>query len=254
MFRVVYLFVLFASTFFTSTFFANTLFCEDTRYAHDFELPSFFQVKQDKIKRFFRIFYGRECLGKVVSSDYGVLDFYDQNNEKLWVNYLDTLFDVKKNHIAFMKLASDLIAQEAREKWFWQKREITLPKSRITLYSSPARYANGDRMRPGKEKILVSFEQEGEGSDNFFVFREAESGLAIAQAVWRKWIPTRYHLLPRNDPSDPVQEWDVTITNQALMQQKQITKVMLIWTLLKHSQKYLPGPYADTPYMDVPPA
>jgi hypothetical protein len=225
-----------------------SLFCQEEHSFSDLECPTRFHVKQDKKQRFFRIMDGSKYLGAAVSSSYGVFDFYNDHNEKKWCNVFDTLFDSESNHIAYMTQASDIMAAENRKLWFWERRKIDPPPTQISVFTSPSRYAHDDRGRPGKEKLFLTF--EAERNSNFFVFRNAETGLAVATATWN-WVPISESYFA--SWGRHVQEWEVTITDRSLLQRTKAPNILLIWTLLKHSQKHLDGTNRVN-YLEKPPA
>lgn len=182
------------------------------------EMPNEFSVRQDAEKRFFRVMDGERFIGAVVSSDYGQLDFYDSKREKRWMNLYDHLFEGEKC-LGWVKVASD-------EEWFERS-------SLIEIFS-------------GEGDLLAKVEAE---DGNCFIFRDAETKKALAVALW-KWVPTSAFW-----PSflnTYVQEWSVMIVDRSRLKEKNMPSGMLVWVLMKHTQKHLRGPN-DLPYEDVLP-
>jgi hypothetical protein len=183
----------------------------------DLECPNQFHIRQDPVSRFFRIHEDGKFLGAIVNSGYGRLDFYDADENKQWANLFDLLYDNTGDCIGSVKVASD--AQ-------WVKTS-----TRIEIFSKD-------------EELLAMVQAEGDGK--CFVFRDAETLKILAIALW-SWVPIGKNWIPLFD--NYVQDWSVIIVDRMRLQEKRISNVFLIWSLLKHSQKHFPSP-DDLPFVD----
>jgi hypothetical protein len=200
---------------------ANVALSQESEAFVDLECPNQFQIQQDAALRLFRMIENEKYLGIIASSDYGVLDFYDSEEEKQWVNRLDSLYDNRGQCIGVVKLASDT-------EWFWERRNPFLPSTHIEIFSD-------------EEELLATVEAEGDGK--CFVFRDAENGNPLAIALW-SWVPTGTFCLSwcLSLFDYYVQNWEVIVLDRSRLQERKIPNVFLVWALLKHSQKHFPDP------------
>lgn len=176
------------------------------------ECPERFEIKQDRALRMFQIVSDHEFLGNVVSSDRGKLDFYNSSREIEYVNYEDSLFDADGSSVAFLELASD-------NAWFPRFSQNT----RIDIVSQEG-------------ELLATV--EAEGPENQFVFRDPITLEPIATA---QWDDSRYSCARRK--CFRLQDWSVTVTNR-----EKIPYTLMVWALLKHSQKLFPAPGDECPF------
>lgn len=181
-------------------------------HAADLECPDQFRIEQDAQLRMFRVLDNLDCVGFALNSDYGEIDFYNSRREKEWINLYDCLCDASGNcigHITF----------EWRSKGLFQKSSPL-----IKLFSA--------------EDELLAILEEGENGKSF-VFRDPETGKALAAALW-SWLPTGAYETPVLKYY--IQEWEVLIVDRHKLQQKKIPNIYLVWVLLKYSQLHFPDP------------
>ncbi len=204
-----------------------TLFCLWASVAVcDEQGPDRFFIEQDEELRFFRVLENEHCIGSVLSSEYGVLDFYDDHGEKRFVNQHDALYDYRGRLVGLVKLASDT-------EWFWERKSIFQRSTHIDIFS-------------GEEKLLATLDAEGDGS--CFVLRDAVDDKPLAVALW-SWRRNSQRLHFLSWIEDYVQNWEVMLQNwevlivdRARFQEDKMLHVFLVWALMKHSQKYFPDP------------
>ncbi len=175
----------------------------------DLECPDHFHVTQDRALRAFRVAEEGKHLGTILSSDYGVFDFYNEQGEKLWVNRFDSLFDCAGTCIAHVRLESDGFFHSST----W-----------VEILSA-------------NEELLVIVQAEGDGK--CFVFRDGKNKKPLAVALW-SWMPTGTYWPSWRDYY--VQNWEVMLIDGKRLDEKKIPAIFLIWALLKHSQKHFPNP------------
>lgn len=197
----------------------NSLNADEEVDALDFECSNFFHIRQDDDLRLFHLFEDERSLGTVVSSGYGVLDFYDVYNEKMAVNKEGQLYDPLGQLLGSVQLDSD-------KKWI--KRT-----DRMEIFSD-------------KNELLATLDTEEEMK--YFVFRDPANRKPFAIALWTPKYPVQCFL----GFCHRVQNWTVMIVDRPYLQEKKIPIVFLVWALLKHSQKHLQGP-SDLKYEEFPP-
>lgn len=181
--------------------------------ASDFVCPDQFQVVQDFYTRSFHILKGGQPIGRIASTGFGRLDFYDSDEDLHWVNLLDELYDVNGSCIGKVDVTTLL-------EWYFAG------SGRIDIFSE-------------SQEHLATMQTED--SWNHFVFRDAQTLQPLAIADWN-WIPTGTGFLACLGFDRYVQEWTVTILDRKRLIERKIPDVFLVWTLLKHSQKHLPSP------------
>lgn len=193
----------------------------------DLVCPNHFHIRQDPALRMFHIFDDQRVIGSIVSSNFGVLDFYDHKMEQKWVNHYDSLFDMSDNCIGSIKFT-------AATQWFWERKNLFHQSKEIAIFSSQAEF-------------LATFDAEGE--EKCFVFRDPENRKPLAIALW-SWIPDGIPWFSSYDYKK--QDWEVIIVDRSRIEEKKIPFIFLIWVLLKHSQRHFPNPDV-VPYLDKPP-
>lgn len=181
----------------------------------EYEYPEQFQVRQDRGLRMFHILNGREFLGLVVSSNYGVLNFYDNCKGKQYLNYEDELFDHSGVFLGLVEVASD-------KQWFSSS-------SHIDIFSNEA-------------ELLMIFDKE---SKDHFIFRDPITMMPMATAIL-----SRERTSSQTQRTFLLNDWSVTVIDPVKLQEKKIPFAFLVWTLLKDIQKYLPSPYDECYYLD----
>jgi hypothetical protein len=189
----------------------------------DLDCPDTFQIREDHKRRVFRILDGGKNLGVAINSNYGQFDFYDHEKELRWVNIRDSLHTLSKDGrflgecIATVTVLSDL---------------RTFKSNRIDLFSD-------------QNKPLAYLDAEGD--TRTYVFRDAETDQPLATAIWNWTRIGRWSLSDWND----IQDWSVQIVDRTRLQEKKIPILFLVWTLLKHSQKYGASP-REYPFEERP--
>jgi hypothetical protein len=193
-----------------------------------YEYPNEFQIRQEPSMRAFSVVEGTQFLGEIFNTSYGRFDFYDRNKTKICTNFEDALYDNANNLLSFIEWKKDAEA----EKWFWQRKcTLCFLKTHMILFSST-------------NIPFLTLDEEGEG--NSFVFRDCEMGMPIAVALW-SWKLLGNSCIAKFD--DQVQNWDLIIVDRPFLEEKQISPLLLIWALLKHSQLRFPDPSAY-PYVN----
>jgi hypothetical protein len=191
-----------------------------------FEGGQEFRIHQEASRRTFTVSQEGRFLGAVLSSDYGRLDFYDADHKRIHVNHEDVLFDDTDKRIGLIRWEKD----EESKKWFWQRKCMLYRfKTHLIFY---------------EDADTPVFTLDEEGAGHSFVFREYETKKPLAVALW-SWSLLGNSSIAAFD--DHVQDWNVILVNSPLMEEKNISFVSLIWTLLKHSQLHFPSP-SDYPF------
>lgn len=171
-----------------------------------------FKVMQDDEKRLFRVFENGDVKTTIISTNYGILDFYNKDKINIITNKFDSLIQNDSNStIAEIKITNN-----------WQE------KYKIEIFTSTK----------GFTASLCP-----EGDDHSFVFRDAVTHKILALAVWESLPWGRFY-------SGLNQKWSVTVLDEEALHQIDMTTDILAWSLLKHSQQYLLGPN-DLPYVEV---
>ena len=183
----------------------------------DISCPDHFYVTQDPKLRIFHVHDGERSLGTVVSSGYSVLDFYDAENQKQWINKKDVLFDLSGKRIGIVQEYPN-----GREKFF-----------SLAIY---------DALRENTLAVLYEEERQDELGKGLFVFRDSDTNEPLAYARWTWTPPIKwYHHCILVHEIDH-QNWAVTIVNRPRLQEKNISNLFLIWALLKRTQGKMRGP------------
>lgn len=198
--------------------------CNTLLALSDLPCPSTFQVTLERDRRLLHIESDQGNLGTVVSSGYGILDFYDSENQRVCRNVEDELFDRNGDWLSSVLIASDL----DNSFWVWGRSDQdAYGEARITILSE-----TGER--------LCYMDQENTGE---IVFFDAETDMPLA-AVHRVRVKSIIPFLSR-----ATNKWHFTITNAVRLQERGIPNIYLIWALTKHIQKSVfPGP-KDLPYV-----
>lgn len=181
--------------------------------ASDLACPDQFHVVQDCYTRSFRILKGGQSFGRITSSGFGRLDFYDSDGGLQWVNLMDDLYDIFGRSVGKVDVTTLL-------EWYF------VGSGRIDIFSE-------------SQEHLATMQTEGES--NHFIFRDAQTLQPLAIADWN-WIPTGTGFLACLGLDCYVQEWSVVILDRKRLIERRIPDVFLVWALLKHSQKHLPSP------------
>lgn len=195
---------------------------------HNF--PDEFQVSQDRALRMFHIKSSQGYLGNVISTSWGILEFYNEEGNKEYVNQDDLLFDQAGIGIGLI----DFECYQFKRLEFLYKNS-----NRIALYTDTNEVA-----------AVLDSEIFEKGYAKFY-FRDPETQKLLVTANW---------ILARdcqNDSADEfykLQDWKIEIVDREGLIDHHITPVHLVWTLLKHSQRHLPSikccPYEqDEPFL-----
>jgi hypothetical protein len=188
----------------------------------DLECPTEFYLQQDPCMRVFRVVANDKILGTILNSAYGRFDFYDAKKQKQWTNLLDTLSDNSGKWLGQLKWRED----PELAKWFWQRKKFSYVRmSYIDICAAD-----------GKE-VLATFHPDAQGDEECFVFLDPKTNQTLAVASWF-WTPAGTGWFSFTDPK--VQNWHILIVDRARLQERKISNVFLIWTLLKHSQDHFP--------------
>lgn len=171
-----------------------------TVFAIDY--PDQFIIRQDPLKRGFQVFDEGTLLATIVFSAYGVMECYDTEGEKIWLN---------ENNFFYTRSGRDFSVHVLSDDMLGVGETYSFSSTKIEIYA------------PGR--VLLAIFQATDEERRHFVFLDAETGETLAMAKWYGQI--------QNSMRD--QEWRVAV------QEKKIPIDVLIWTLLKHSQKFLPG-------------
>jgi hypothetical protein len=190
-----------------------TFLCASSAYETENEI----HLTHDAHRRLFHVSSEDRTLGTIVSSSYGVLDFYDAGKKLICVNVKDELFDLNGNNIGISWVKSD----HESVRW-WENRDLC-----------------------GSTKIVISrgeelFHIELEGSG--FVFRDADTQDLLAIALWDDQLVEKGYLY-----NTYTRDWRIITMDAQRLQEKDISNVYLIWALMKHIQKGLLSP-EDRPY------
>lgn len=177
------------------------------------EFPMHFEIKENEKRRLFEI--GNS--GTVLSSGYGVLNFY-RDKTRCYTNINDDLID-----------QGEVIARVMQISYFSREDKQT--------WDTPFNYHYA--LFEGHNRV-PTFIVRREGDVDTFVVRDSITNQMMAIALWSK---------------DHFQKWSVTLTKPRndmskleLFRDREDKLNFLIWVLLKHSQKHLGGE-RERPYV-----
>lgn len=181
-------------------------------------------IQQHPDDRSFAIFYNKELSYLVANSAYGRLDFYNSKLQKMLTNEYDSLWDLTtKKRVGGVKLDVDYPRLQSSIELFSGK---DCPLAKIDKAQNREIYP----LLQKKYKTLG------------LVFRDTVTNQLLAVSN-----------LSSLENSNGLINWTISVIDQAALDKRQITPVLLAWATLKHSQHYDFGPPHSLPYVKAVP-
>lgn len=209
----------------TLLFFTILTLWNPLRASYDSPFPSSFQLIEDPYERLFRVNSDNQLLCTVLNTEYGVLEFYDANGEKLCFNTRNDLYNNNGNIIASAWVVSD---RERNPNCWWYQSNDFCGSSRIDILTNNV--------------PLFYMQLEGSG----IVYRDAESHLPLAVVLWSDLVVKEGFFTSLFNTYS--KKWSFLVIDAARLKEKEISYTLLIWALLKHIQKTLKSP-EELPYV-----